>query len=81
MGDSQSHGIFATSLNQNQLTNMNASFLLSNALFHSFMRAALSTHACLKSHTGCPGSNFQFERGFTLKLCMLDPNLVKPKLV
>ena len=24
---------------------------------------------------------FQFERAFTLKLCMLDPNLVKPKLV
>ena len=30
---------------------------------------------------GVPDQIFQFERGFTLNLCMLDPNLVKPKLV
>ena len=30
---------------------------------------------------GVPDQIFQFERGFTLKLCMLDHNLVKSKLI
>ena len=30
---------------------------------------------------GVPDQIFQFERGFTLKLCMLDPKLVKAKCV